>query len=631
MDDSERMDDPERIDDPKRIDALEARLGIVESELRNLIDAIDVARSEAGGGSIVRGAAGPPAAPSSRRRPRRSVGPARDLEAWFGQNALLVVGVLALVAAVGFGLKHAIEQGWISPALRVLAGLTAGLALALYGEVTVRRGLRRFGAAAIGAGAALAYLSIWAAAGPYAFASPAVGLTALAVLSVLVLARAWRSDEPYLGAMAAAGAYLAPFVLGDVSSSANLLLGYTALVSVAVTPVAALSGWRSTLTIVLVGYFGTAVVVLGEADPGRIAMYLGVLGGAAVALARGLEWREHELAAWGAGWLGLLLAAATAGAWGGWSFVLAPALLVAPEWISAYRAGRPATNGTPSRRPWTLVPGAVLWTTVALTASPAPVEHLSLAVASPIAALYVLPALRRQLPSFFVAGVGVLAIGVSSQWDGTDVTLGWCVLLAATALLTRRGTLAAARWVGVVLGLLAAVRLLGPDLLIRPGADPAFTGVWPLVLYSLLFALSLLAIDGWEQAPPLRRGGVRIDFRVVTWLLAGVVLLAGGTIEIHRLDISELAAGLGVSAFWLLYAGGLLAFGFRTNSKAVRVTGLVVAALAISKVVFYDLANLDALYRVGSFALLALIALVGARAYHGRARPGGESGSEPDG
>ena len=56
------------------------------------------------------------------------------------------------------------------------------------------------------------------------------------------------------------------------------------------------------------------------------------------------------------------------------------------------------------------------------------------------------------------------------------------------------------------------------------------------------------------------------------------------------------------------------------NSKAVRVTGLVVAALAISKVAFYDLANLDALYRVGSFALLALIALVGARAYHGRAK-----------
>lgn len=624
------------MDESDRIDALEARLARVESELRNLIDAIDVARAEGRDLAASPPASDPlptplPAAPprgSAADRPPRA---RRDLEAWFGENALLVVGVLALVAAAGFALKHAIEQGWISPALRVLAGLAAGLGLATYGEVAVRRGLERFGAAAIGAGAALAYLATWAAAGPYAFVSPGVGLAALAVLSGLVLASAWRSDEPYLGAMAAAGAYLAPFVLGDVSTSADLLLAYSALVTVAIAPIAGLNGWRATVTIALVGFFWSAAAALGSASPAWLVVYLAAGGGAAVALARSAKWRAHELGAWTAGWLGLLIAAAEAGGPGSWSFVVAPALLVVPGWLSA-RLARPATGADRALfRHWMLVSAALLWTIVALSGAPPAADEWPLAVAVVIAFPYLLPALRRELPLLLVAGMGVLALGSLHQWSATDVTLGWCALIAATALLTRRAPLSGARWVGVVLGFTAMWRLLSFDLYARPEADPAFIGTWPLVLYTLLAALVLLAIDGWDEQDGYRAGGIVINLRVVTWLLAGVLLLWGGTVEINRLDISSLAAGLGVSAFWLLYAGGLLAFGFRVNSKAVRVTGLVVAALAISKVAFYDLAYLDALYRVGSFALLALIALVGARAYHGRAKASETASAAPDG
>lgn len=614
------------MDESDRIDAIEARLDRVESELRNLIDVIDVARAEGRDVAGSPAASDPsptplPAAPARRSGPDRPLRARRDLEAWFGENALLVVGVLALVAAVGFALKHAIEQGWISPALRVLAGLAAGLGLAIYGEITVRRGLERFGAAAIGAGAALAYLATWAAAGPYAFVSPGVGLAALAVLSGFVLASAWRSDEPYLGAMAAAGAYLAPFVLGDVSTSADLLLAYSALVTVAIAPIAGLSGWRATVTIVLVGFFWSAAAALGSASPTWLAIYLAAGGGAAVALTRGARWLTHEIGAWTAAWLGLLIAVTEAGGPGSWSFVVAPALLVAPGWLST-RFTDPAAAGAdhPLFRRWMFVSAALLWTIVALSGAPPAADEWPLVVAALIAFPYVLPALRRELSLLFVAGTGVLALGVSHQWSATDVTLGWCALIAATALLTRRAPLSGARWVGVVLGLAAVWRLLSFDLYARPEADPAFIGAWPLALYTLLAALALLAIDGWDEEDGYRAGGVAVNLRVVTWLLAGILLLWGGTVEIHRLDISGLAAGLGVSAFWLLYAAGLLAFGFRTNSKAVRVTGLVVAALAVSKVVFYDLANLDALYRVGSFALLALIALVGARAYHGRAK-----------
>src|SRR2546423_555919 len=74
-----------------------------------------------------------PPAPLSRPgdRPHYSPPPAAapDLEQWFGQRGLLFVGVLALLTAVGFFLKYAIDRGWIAPVVRSLFAVAAGIGL----------------------------------------------------------------------------------------------------------------------------------------------------------------------------------------------------------------------------------------------------------------------------------------------------------------------------------------------------------------------------------------------------------------------------------------------------------------------------------------------------------------------
>ena len=60
----------------------------------------------------------------------------------------------------------------------------------------------------------------------------------------------------------------------------------------------------------------------------------------------------------------------------------------------------------------------------------------------------------------------------------------------------------------------------------------------------------------------------------------------------------------------------LVAAGFRLALQPARVAGLVVAGLAVLKVVLFDLSSLDALYRVGSVFLLALVALSLAYLYY---------------
>ena len=85
---------------------------------------------------------------------------------------------------------------------------------------------------------------------------------------------------------------------------------------------------------------------------------------------------------------------------------------------------------------------------------------------------------------------------------------------------------------------------------------------------------------------------------------------------------AELAAGLAVSAWWMVFAAALVLVGFRRSLKQLRLAGLAVAGLAVAKVVIHDLSSLDALYRVGSVFLLGLVMLSLAYVYYRNDRSG---------
>ena len=84
--------------------------------------------------------------------------------------------------------------------------------------------------------------------------------------------------------------------------------------------------------------------------------------------------------------------------------------------------------------------------------------------------------------------------------------------------------------------------------------------------------------------------------------------------------MAQLAGGLSVSAWWTVFAGGLVFFGFSRRLKQVRIAGLAVAGVALAKVLLFDLSRLDALYRVGSVFILAVVSLLIAYLYNQRAK-----------
>jgi hypothetical protein len=211
--------------------------------------------------------------------------------------------------------------------------------------------------------------------------------------------------------------------------------------------------------------------------------------------------------------------------------------------------------------------------------------------------------------------------------------LGLVVLWAA---LDHRLNREDGRWYAVATLGAAAHQLFGEALAGRVPDDAAFVGSWALALWGLTAMTAALAAGLWRSGD-----GSTGDATIgkVLWVVAGVLLLFGITGEIRRYfdlqpmagETASLAAGVAVSAWWLIFAATLVAVGFRQALKPVRVAGLCVAGLAVVKVLLYDLASLDALYRVGSVFILGLVSLLLAYLYHrqGRAQQPGAPESVP--
>lgn len=585
----------------------------------------------------------PPPVPSppTRQRPKSRWPTAdRDLEKWFGENALLVVGLLALVTAAGFMLKYAFDRGWISPGLRVSAGLIVGLALAAWGERAQRKGMGRYGSALVGGGGALAYLSLWAAAGPYQLISPQIGIVALAALSGLIVLSAAVGATQYLAAMAAVGAFMAPIILGDAGSSPNVLLAYTGVVAVATGWLGARRGWQTAFGLTLAGFFLLpAAFVLRSGDSALWSVYLVLGGTGALAVARLRGWPELRIGAFVIVWSLLAAKATDVDGYSAWLLVLLLPVLVAPLFLAYVQMtggrGPPESASAELRRrasleldrTWGyLLASAAAWAWVTMLVSPRPLDAYPLVLLGGISIPYLALALNKQHPRVLAIGFGFLAWGVAAQIEGLGMTVGWAVLALLSAAATLRAGLARGRWIGLGLAGLAAFRLLTSDLVDRPAAESALIGPWSLVLFLLIAVFVALASPLWGE-PPLEESKEELKIaRYILWIGAGLLLLVGGTQEIFlyfdgaRETARELVRDLSVSAFWLLYAGSLIAYGFWREKRAVRLAGLGVTGLAILKVTFYDLTRLEALNRVAVLALLALIALVAAHAYHRRSR-----------
>jgi hypothetical protein len=186
------------------------------------------------------------------------------------------VGIALLLAGVAYLFKYAVDQGWLTPAIRVAFGVGLGAALAGIG-FRVRRTERWFTPVMLGGAAATWYITGFAAFQVLHLVSFPVAFAFMVLVTLFTFAAGLGQDEPGLAVLAALGGLGTPFFLYTDTGSVPGLMAYTSLVLVGTGAIYLAKGWRSLLWTTAGG--GWLVVALGfrtDAFPDRVALQGGI-------------------------------------------------------------------------------------------------------------------------------------------------------------------------------------------------------------------------------------------------------------------------------------------------------------------------------------------------------------------
>jgi hypothetical protein len=223
----------------------------------------------------------------------------------------------------------------------------------------------------------------------------------------------------------------------------------------------------------------------------------------------------------------------------------------------------------------------------------------------------------------------VFPIQFERQW----ITVGWALEGAALLWLFHRVPHPALRGTGVVLLVAAFARLaLNPAVLAyhARSSTPIFN--WYLYSYGLATAAlfvgaKLLACpEPVEGAPPRERTlganaqallnalGTILAFLLLNIEIADYFTPPGARVLAFEFS-GNFARDMTYTIAWALFALALLLVSLWKQLRAGRYAGAALLLVALLKLFLHDLARLEALYRVGAFFAVAIIAILASVAY----------------
>jgi hypothetical protein len=552
--------DPSRLDD--RVADLERRLDRMDRILRDVVDAmrrraIEVPQPGSPLPTRPESLMPPPApAPAGLKSPEArqpTPRPASDVvaaalagkgSAWWLSRA----GIGLLLFGVAFLFKYAVDQGWLTPWIRVAFGLAVGFVLAIIG-LRVRASRRWFGAVLLGGASATFYITGFAAFQLLVLVTYPTALTFMVAVTVYTMWAAWHTDDAILSVLGALGGLGTPFLLYTGTGAVADLATYESVVLLGIAGIYRKKGWDALLWTSVVGGWG--VVLIGLDQLARLRAY------------RSDQWMLQ---------VAVLVAVATL-----WAVPVWRARAVQP----ARRNYFPAALGlvTPVIAffvsneiwRWTRAWGAV--------------------VAAAAALLWTATWwwLRRDargnsaLASMHAVAAAAL-LGLALQYLFTDhvLVLALAVELVGLHYIARethdRFICVAGHWLALAIIVLLIAQLAAPGRAAIPVVSWRGAAQLAVLLLGLVAARTL----SQPQEVAVYRLGVHLLF--LAWLLSELSRLPGGQAW--------------VSVAWGVYAAALLVAGLRLDRVELRTTALATLALVVAKLFLVDLAKLQAIWRV---------------------------------
>ena len=536
---------------------------------------------------------------SAQNVARRPPKPRGSLENRIGSQLFSRIGIVALLVATTLFLKWAIDNHFIGPIGRVLAGLIAGVAVVVWSERFRRQGFSAFSYSLKAVGSGALYLSLWAAFQLYHLLPAEAALGAMILVTAWNAYMAWSQNSQILAAYALAGGFATPLLLATGGNHEVFLFTYILAIDIAAVVLVRLKSWPRLLlgafpatTAFFIGWYAEYYGVFNVGEPLGITTVFIALFFLVFILPTihspqdGERTKSTPITE-----IFLPLADATFAALALYSVLHDSHLYDLLPWVAVFFG---AFYLGLMRLPQTRVASAV---------------HLSLAVV-------------------------FLTIAIPLKASGHWITVGWLAegvaLLWVSARLSGPSSEAAAASVPRILRRLgiAALALGLCGLLVQPfwlyyRIDTAFL--------NSRFATSLFGIGALAASAAIAlRARRREDADSLSWLqIAGGSIIALNLVAVlacvRELQTAwrptagdpeaDLQKSLAVSAFLMLYGAGLLAIGFWKRSAFIRWQALILLVFTIGKTFLYDMRDLSQGYRVLSFLGLGALLMAISFAY----------------
>ena len=507
----------------------------------------------------------PVAQVAAATQPAASSGP--DWEFLLGRNWFAIIGGIAVVLGIGFFLKLAFDNNWISDTGRIILGIVVGLAFLGAGEYAQRR-VPRWAQPVTASGAAILYLSIYAAFGLYRLIPAELSFILLAVVVTAAVLLALRYESIVIALLGVVGAFVSPLLLGTDLPDERFVLAYILLVDIGILAISAFRNWRWLTLVGWVGSYGIfSYWLIGSYGNDPVFAHIALSGifltfAAAMPLYH-ILWRRVP----GAADLTLMTINAA-----GYS-LLTPIIL------------------------WDDYEG---W--VGLIA-------LSLAL---LYGLFALAAhLRKGVPFtvtvFSLAFASVfLALAFPLQFSGHSVALGWAAQGTATAWLGFYIRRWQTRAFGIAALLLAALHLLLFDFWVDPDSYTPIINVRFVTMAFVIAAFSAAAL--FYRRYRESEGMLKLEVGAMPAMLGMANLIALGLLSLEAvnildtdsrrwdslLDLVERIGHLGngsivaITALWAIYGAAVAGAGLFRRYEPARWAGVGLLAVAVWKLITYD-------------------------------------------
>jgi len=535
--------------------------------------------------------------PSSSYTAARSTPTTGNLESKIGKLWFSWIGIIAILGAVSYFLKLAFDSGRITPLGRVAMGMVAGTLVVLWSERFRRKKQAFFSYSLKAVGIGILYFSLWGA--HYFNLIPVEAVfAAMIVVTAATVVMAFAQDAQILALYALIGGFLSPVLVSTGKNEEIVLFTYVAILDLGVLALAVLKPWRRLLW---GSFIGTIILYAGWA---LVDNYYSI--------------SERTIT--------VLFTAIFAA-------IFAAIPLVTPY----YRSSKfPGPSITLTLLPFFNAAGFFLalygmyedektkltWFALGLAA-------VYLGISNVFMRRFAEKDTRKVVALLHVAiAIAFITIAIPLKLNAHWITIGWLIESAVLLWISDQTKTAVLRYLAITTLVLAIFRVFvfdSSEMAARLVFNARFAtyAIAIAVLGGIIILGSRETTEAGKSAPKVGTWAIRL-----AGIVLSVLILVGLTLEAHdyfgrqyaQVDIYnpnnpeiysrlEIAERFSFSVVWLVVGAGIMVTGFWKRSAFVRWQALVLIAFTIAKVLIYDSAELDRVYRVLSFLALGVVLL----------------------